>query len=272
MRLVTKAGDSLRVNLSGALLRNHKGEAMGVVLALQDITSLKSAEQKLRARSRQLRRLAKDLSAAEERQRRAIAEDLHDSVTQNLAAGVFRLKNLSAAAPGGSVGEELAGVCGLLDQALGDVRSLTIEISPPVLYDLGLGPALEWLSENMGERHGLKVAFSCRGGERRLDENLEITLYRCARELLINVVKHAEAVRAEMNLEIGGAMVRLEVGDSGKGFDPAGAGLAAGHGFGLFSIRERMELLGGGAALESRPGSGSRITLTAPVCQSDALT
>ena len=270
IRLWTKAGEPLHVNLSGALLKNHKGEAKGVVLAMQDITAIKLTEKKLRARTRQLRRLASDLSAAEERQRRAIAEDLHDSVTQNLAAGVFSLRNLGEASLGGPAGDELGRVCRMLDQALADVRSLTIEISPPVLYDLGLGPALEWLAENMRERYGLKVSFANNGGEMRLDENLEITLFRCARELLINVVKHARTDRAELRLEADDNTVRVIVSDGGVGFDPAGEGRVAGKGFGLFSIRERLELLGGRAEVDSGPGSGSRVSLTAPVSQPEA--
>ena len=267
--LQAKNGRRLHVNLSGALLKNHRAEAKGVVLAMQDISTIKLAEKKLRTRTRQLLRLARELSAVEEKQRRAIAEDLHDSVTQNLAAGVFRLKNLGQTTAGGPDGEELDAVCCMLDQALGDVRSLTIEISPPVLYDLGLAPALEWLADNMRERYGLNVAFSCHGHESRLDENLEITLYRCARELLINVVKHAGTDEAELNLEWEDNLVRVEISDKGKGFDPQSTGQVVGHGFGLFSIRERMELLGGKTAAHAAPGSGCRVALSAPVIRQD---
>jgi signal transduction histidine kinase len=150
-----------------------------------------------------------------------------------------------------------------LDQSLADIRSLTFEISPPVLYDYGLGEALEWLAEHMKQRHGLAVELHREGEARGLDLDRQVSLYRACQELLVNVVKHARAQRAWVALSSQPGQTVLEVRDDGRGFDAAVLEGRSG-GFGLFSIRERLEPLGGGMRVDSAPGRGARITLRLP--------
>lgn len=263
-KLAAAGGGVVPVNLSAAAILDHRGVVRGVVLILRDITRHQQADRELRARQEQLRRLAGELSASEERQRRAIAEDLHDSVTQSLAGALFRLRLLNDGLPAGAA-DELDQSCQVLDQALSDTRTLTVEISPPVLYDLGLGPGLEWLAENMGERFRLKVGYAWDGRDPGLDDDLNILLYRSARELLINVHKHAGVDEAELALGQTDGMVTVTVADQGGGLACQGDDRPVGEGFGLFSIRQRLELLGGGMQMESGPGRGCRVTLHAPL-------
>ncbi len=264
-RCRTRQGRELDVSLSAAVFRDLGGEAQGLVLILQDISERKRSEAELDEYQRQLRKLALELSKAEERQRRRIAEDLHDGVSQFLATSSFSLKRLRADLRG-RARDELARICGVLDQSLADIRSLTFEISPPVLYDYGLAAALDWLAGHVAQRHGLPVDFRSEGPVEELDQDRQVSLYRACQELLVNVVKHARASHAWITLSRRQGHAVLSVADDGRGFDQTGPKKRSG-GFGLFSIRERLEPLGGELAVESQPGRGTRVTLSLPLGQ-----
>lgn len=267
-RRLTKSGQAKEVSLSAALLRGVKGHASGAVVTFRDITERKQAERELLAKQAQLRKLTMELTASEERQRKAIAEDLHDSVSQNLATGLLNLRIARDGASNPENAEELDGVCQVLNQALLDTRSLTFEISPPVLYDYGLAAGLEWLAESIQQRHGLQVTFNEESGIPSINENISVTLFRASRELLINAVKHSQAKQAELSISAEHGQVVVKVADNGVGFDAQLQRTGSPQGFGLFSIRERLELLGGSMTIESPLGekeSGVSITLRAPL-------
>jgi signal transduction histidine kinase len=160
----------------------------------------------------------------------------------------------------------------LLEQTLEDTRTLTFELSPPILYELGLVAALQWLGEELSRRHGIKIVVD--GGGLRSDglgDDLRSLLFRSVRELLINVVKHAQASAARVSIRAVDGSVRVTVADDGHGFNPAAAaeGDAQG-GFGLFSMRTRLEEIGGKVEISSVPESGTRVTLSAPTNTSDS--
>jgi signal transduction histidine kinase len=152
-------------------------------------------------------------------------------------------------------------VGGLIGQALLATRSLTFELSPPILYDLGLEPALEWLAEHVQSEHHIEVSFRDDGASKALDDDIRVTLFKAAREALFNVVKHARAGKAEVALSRCGDSIEVRIRDDGIGFDPA----EHDEGFGLFSVRERLQQLGGHVGIDSRPGHGTCITLRAPL-------
>lgn len=261
----TRGGEELVVSVSAAVFRGPRGQIRGRVFILEDISQRKRSEAALTHYQRRLRELALELTTAEERQRRRIAEDLHDGVSQALAAASFRLKHLGPELEGGAQ-EEVKRLARLLDQSLADIRSLTFEISPPVLYDYGLSAALEWLAEQAARRHGRSVEYQGEAVEPRLDADRQVSLYRACQELLVNVAKHARTDRARVYLSCRKGMVRLTVVDEGRGFDP-GLLEARRGGFGLFSIRERLEPLGGDMQVDSAPGRGTRITLRLPLAR-----
>ncbi len=265
-RLEARDGRFIPVGASAAAILDSHSNPKGVVLTLQDITRRKRTEEELRHRQALLGRLARQLSISEEGQRRAIAEDLHDSVTQLLGISLFRLRNLGADLAAPHQAAEADQICRDLDQALTHTRTLTIEISPPSLYDLGLGPALEWLAENMQERWGLEVEYKWDGSGSGLNEDIRIALYRSTRELLINVHKHAGVQRALLEVLGQDGRLSVSVSDRGGGFSPReAASCQTEDGFGLFSIRERLELLGGEMEIKTAPGQGCCITLYAPL-------
>lgn len=212
-----------------------------------------------------LRALSSEIQLAEERERRRIARDLHDSIGQTLAITKMKLDQLGESVP--DQAEILEEICGLVDSAISGTRFLTFEISPNILYELGLEAALEWLTERIAERHGMDIEFNDDGCLKPLNDSSRFLLFRAARELLFNVVKHAQTNRAGVSVSKKGGNIRIEVRDDGEGFDPARLRRQSrdSMGFGIFSIRERLDSLGGYLSIESQPGGGSVFTLVAPL-------
>nr|MEE4269352.1 ATP-binding protein [Candidatus Krumholzibacteria bacterium] len=223
-------------------------------------------EKQVQDRTADLRRLSRELCLAEERERRRIAEDLHDHLGQGLALIKMRLQELRGNSALSGHNPALAGLVTLSDQAIRYTRGLTFELSPPVLYELGLGPALDWLGENLQRKHGLKVKV-IEKGSRDLADTARILLWKCCRELTHNVVKHAQARKMTIQLEYGEDHVHLVISDDGVGFDYADFKTNNRDHFGLFAIEERLRDLGGCLAIESTPGHGCRITLEVPLTE-----
>ncbi|MEZ4649269.1 MAG: histidine kinase [Candidatus Eisenbacteria bacterium] len=211
-------------------------------------------------RTASLRRLASEVCLAEERERRRIAEGLHDHLGQALAVMKIRLKQLRGDAILGGHGSALGELVVLSEQAIQYTRELTFELSPPILYELGLGPALEWLGEETAKKHGLEIRVR-NEAKCTLPGDLNVMLWKSARELLHNVLKHAEAHHVAMTLSKRERRIVLEVEDDGVGFRPEQVRPDSDDRFGLFSIEERIRQLGGEMAIESAPGRGTLVRL-----------
>lgn len=261
--LVRRDGERRHVEVSVSLIRQANGLAEGFRGIARDVTQRKQADTKLLAYQRRLRSLAGELTQAEERERRRIAIDLHDGVGQYLAACKLRLSSMldKQHNPDPETGRQ---VMKLLEQAIQDTRSLTARLSPRILHELGLEAALEWLAQNCRERFGLECSFEHDDRERLLDDDLRITVFRAASELLLNTAKHARARRAWVSLGQEGFFLRLVVADDGVGFDYPEVLDRRRRGLGLFSLRERLELIGGRLEIESSQGEGTRATLWVP--------
>jgi signal transduction histidine kinase len=225
------------------------------------------AEEKLHQNQELLRFLASQLTVTEERERRRLASDLHDSIGQTLAMSKLKLDALRSQVPSAVSTNELDNVCTLLDRAIQDTRSLTFDLSPPVLYELGIEAALESLVEQMQRVQGIKIKLSDRGKPKSLGEDTAAFCFRAVQELLVNAVKHAHAGKIEVSVGRDRDRIRITVADDGIGFASSeGISRNGGKGgFGLFSIRERLQHLGGSLKIESTPGQGTRVTLSAPL-------
>ena len=238
-------------------------------------------EQRVEERTAELRRLYRDLQereeararllrkviTAQEDERRRIARDLHDETTQSLAALVMRLQ-AALAAPQGEAGPRLKEAEALAVHALDEVHRIIVDLRPSVLDDLGLWSAIAWYSDRVLRKAG--IAVRCESGcveHERLPTETRVAVFRAVQEALTNIAKHAEADAVLIQCDVRDGMLTIEIEDDGKGFDAAA--LAApgegGHGWGLLGIRERMEIIGGAARIDSSPGQGTHLVLSVPM-------
>jgi len=227
-------------------------------------TMTAALEQRVRERTAQVRTLAAELALAEEREREAIARDLHDDLGQVLNIAKLKLDTLLKSCHDDASRQPLGDLNELIAQADRNVRSLTFQISPPVLSELGLVPALQWLAEEIQRSHGLSVEVRDDGEPKPLGQAARSIVFRAVRELLINVSKHARVGRASVDASRSNDRLIVRVADTGIGFDPALVLGAATPGFGLLSVRERLSFIGGDAEIRSVPGDGTTVTLMAP--------
>jgi two-component system sensor histidine kinase DegS len=222
----------------------------------------------------QRQQLAAGIIKAQEEERRRVAREIHDGPAQSLANLVFRLEvceKLLAAERLPELRGELAELKGLIKGSLQEVRKIIFDLRPMALDDLGLVPALRRYLEGLEEREGLVVNLAVFGQEVRLASAVEVGLFRIIQEALHNVSKHARAASARVTLTYGQEQILLSVRDDGRGFDlreVERGGRAGGH-FGLISMRERAELLGGRFEVKSAPGQGTRITVAVPITEGE---
>ncbi|GJL58281.1 MAG: two-component hybrid sensor and regulator [Nitrospirales bacterium] len=270
-------------------IRNHLGEVVRWIGTNTDITELKTIQeqlqhltsqlesqvakrtQELRHNQTRLQALVGELILTEQRERRRIAEELHDFLAQLLVACRLRVNRLEQVSVEGSVIPVLGEIDRILDQSLRYTRSLVAQLVPSVLYQFGLLKALRWLAEDMTQ-YGLSVEVNMERDHLTLTESEAVLLFQSVRELMMNVVKHAGVDRVYLAVTLSSSdEVCIEISDRGVGFDPTliERHSQASNQFGLFSIRERMSLLGGRMVIDSSSGSGTRIRLYMALSEQD---
>jgi PAS domain S-box-containing protein len=262
--------DGTRFNLEWQIapIRDENGKVTHFIIIQRDITERKKAEEEVKAYQEQLRSLASELSLAEERERRRIATDLHDHIGQTLAITKLKLGALRDALSPGGHAELLADIWGLLEQTIRYTKSLTFELSPPILYELGFEATMEWLGEQVQKQYAILFEFEDDGMSKVLDKDVSILMFQAVRELFMNVVKHSRARKVKVSLRRVNEKMAITVEDDGVGFDIS---KIEHNTFGFFSIRERLKHFGGTFVIGTKPGEGTRITLTAPVKADDAV-
>ena len=254
------AGNRRAVLTTKVPLKDSQGRVVGLVGISRDVTDRARIEEELRLLNRTLEErvaqrtaevqrrtaerqaLACELIQAEDRQRRRLAQVLHDNLQQLLVAARMKVGRLGKRTADQTLREQLKDVEQILAESIGESRSLTLELSPPVLNEAGLAGGLQWLAQQMEDKHGLCVGVEIDPAAEPGDEVSRVFLFQAVRELLFNVVKHAQAASARVRLTRGeGATIRVDVGDDGVGADPA----RQAWGFGLASVHQRVEILGG---------------------------
>jgi signal transduction histidine kinase len=253
---------TLRASVHSAVeIRRRQYEARALLF---DAHSLND---QLRERATQLRRLSLELSDAEERERKRLAVYVHDDLQQILAGIKFHLDVTEQRLDDKKrAGKTIALVKELVMDAIEGSRTLAHELSPPVLQRNGLLAGLRWLTGRVNNLRGLAVHLETDVEREPANPATVIFLFRAAQELLLNVSKHAETDQAWLVLRDLEKSIVLTVRDNGKGFDPQELeNPEQGKGFGLFSLQERVELLGGSASIESAPGEGTVVTLRVPL-------
>ena len=257
-----KAHDNLEL-----LVRERTGELSKSNRALaEEIAEHKKAERRIAGYQKQLQKMASELSITEARERRVIAEELHDYIGQSLAFMKMKLSALKKDMKQPTNISLIEEMDDLLANTIQYTRDLTLQISPPVLYELGLAAAIEWLAERYQKNHNLDIKVIIGNGHVPLREEVNVVLFKSVNELLNNVVKHAATNEVILCVEADEHNVRIDVEDNGAGFDPESldSGQSGEWGFGLFSIRERLKYLGGYFDIQSAPGKGTKARLSAP--------
>lgn len=241
------------------------GRHMGV--ALDNARLWAELEEKERLRAELLARAIH----VQEDERRRIARELHDETGQALGAMVFGLKAAEAALESNSghqAREIIARLKGAASDNVRELQGIIYDLRPSVLDDLGLIPALRWLAESRLEVSGIEVQWAITGDERRLGPEVETALFRIGQEALSNILRHAEAHQVGLGLDFSARSVSLSVWDDGQGFDTESVFAhrdETGRGLGLLGMRERVELMGGAFAVESRPGEGTMVRVHVPL-------
>jgi len=283
-KLRRKDGSTLWTLSNVSPRRDGTGSFIGYLAMHTDITELKRVEEELRqlntnlerlvnertadatSLATQLRELASELTLAEQHERQRIAKVLHDHIQQLLVAAKLQAAALVSRQQNEELKSSVRLVTDLIDETISASRNLTADLIPPVLYDAGLGPALQWLARNFLEKHGLhvEVVFSP-SGEPQSDD-VRVFMFDAVREILFNVVKHSGEPIAHVEcFRADDGCVQVVVRDQGEGFDPTRFQTGErSQGFGLFSIQQRLKHLGGRLEIDSRPGQGTRITIIGP--------
>jgi PAS domain S-box-containing protein len=243
------------------------GNVNQIAIFSRDITQRKQAEKKLIDYQNQLRSLTSQLTLAEEQERRRIATDLHDRIGQTLSISYIKLGAMREPVSAINLEKDVDAIREMIDQTIKDTHSLTFDLCPPFLYELGFEKALECLVEEFQNQHGLTTLFKSDGKFTSLDNEVTILLFRTVRELLTNIVKHARAQKAQVSIGREKNTIQIVVEDDGIGFNPntIKPQIDRKGGFGLFSIQERLHFLGGEMKVESEPTKGTRISLMVPL-------
>ena len=219
-------------------------------------------------------RLVLQISDAEDAQRRRIAQDIHDTVGQTLTLMKLRLQTATAASavvPSSDSSSDsttgdaaIADAIQLLDDAIKQTRTLTFELYPPMLDDLGLAAALRWLARELSRQADVQIAVREEGDARPIEKTIGSYLFRSVRELINNSIKHGRSSEVIVTVYWRPSSLRIAVDDNGNGFEPSISGTAEPAGLGLLSIRERVTTLGGTMSVESATGSGTRVIIDVP--------
>jgi signal transduction histidine kinase len=245
-----------------------RGELIQLAQALDRMAeALEQREGERRRAQRTLRRYAERLMEAQESERRHIARELHDEIGQALTAVKMNLQAAQRLTDEPTLLSYQKDCIDTVERTLHQVRSLSLDLLPSVLDDLGLEPALRWLVVRQARQTGLSIQLDVDPLDSRLPPDLEIACFRMVQEALTNAVRHAQAEQVYVELRRGQGEVQLVVRDDGVGFDVQAALERATHGesLGLLGMRERVSLAGGQIDIVSTPGYGSEVRARFPV-------
>ncbi|MBN1312740.1 MAG: PAS domain S-box protein [Anaerolineae bacterium] len=261
-RVFHKDGHIVHLELRMTPIYDEHGELIAMEGIARDVS------QHIIAKAR-LRELSTRLTQAQEEERRRVASELHDEVGQSLTVTKMRLKMLSAvlSPEAEAARDQLKTLGGLVEESLQTVRSLSHQLRPPLLDEMGWQPALEWLCEGFSKRTQMPIQYQHQGMKKRLDPDIELAVYRVVQEALTNVLRHANASQVEVSSALNATKLKVAIKDDGRGFDfnALRNDDKPDIGLGLLSMQERIDINRGRLQIESKPGKGTRVEASFPV-------
>lgn len=268
-------GETVDIRKDGTLF-NTEVQGAGIELdgrmcflaVIRDVTERKQAENQLQEYQGRLQALSYELSMSEEQERRRVAAVLHDNLCQELAMIKVSLQTLQQTLQDSQAVTTLERQCEIITDLLKEAHAMVFDLSNPVLYEVGLGAAIEdWLNHRIEGKSSLRCEFSSDLAGCKLKREPSILLLQSVRELVMNVVKHAQAQTMRVTLSQLGDCLHIRVQDDGVGFDPKSVEMTQQGGYGLFSVEERLKYMGAEMEIESLPQKGTAITVQVPLTE-----
>lgn len=270
--VLNKNGNMVWLSISGFPVFEKKKHFSGFRGVCYDITRRKKAEeelnrsvQEIKNYQQRLKKLNRELTMAEEKERKRIAEYLHDGIGQTLSLAFMNLSSVVNGNIDPEARKTLKNTTRFINSAIQETRLLTYDLSPPVLYELGFLPAVKWKLEQTAREFSIETHFNDNGVKFDLDFESAISLYRTVCELIANTLKHAKATSLGFSIKKHNNGYMIKVVDNGIGFDPDKLGEPAeSDHFGFFSILERLDALNGSISIKSERGKGIRAEVFIP--------
>jgi signal transduction histidine kinase len=255
MIIISAALEAALHRLTDAQLREYRDR-------LESLVEQRTAA--LAAYQRRLRRLAAEVTTAQQRERQRLASAIHDEIAQMLGVIKLYLSGLRAQETDPARVEKIAAIINMVDEATKQSRTIMMELSPLILQQGGLSAAVPWWAGEIKQKHGLDVAISVPDTIGRFDTDVEATVFEGMKELLHNTIKYAKATQVAVSVTCHDKQLQVEVRDNGIGFDPEAVERTESGGFGLFGIRERVSYIQGSLTIASAPGQGTHATIIVP--------
>jgi PAS domain S-box-containing protein len=258
-----KDGTKIYLEWQISPISDDSGKITHFVSIYRDITERKKAEKKVIEYQGHLRSMASEMLLTEEKERRRISAMLHDHIGQSLAIAKIKLGVLRDVLPDSGGDEVIHDIRTLIEKSIQYSKSLTFELSPPILYELGFASAVEWFGEQIQKHHNICFEFHDDAEPKPLKKDFSVLLFQVVREIFMNIIKHAHAKSVKAVLQRDGKVMNIILEDDGIGFDTSA--IDKKMSFGFFSIRERLRYIGGSFEIDSEPGEGSKIILEVPL-------
>ena len=265
-RIIHADGTLHYLRESAAWSRSNEASASRLIGTVYDVTGQRATAEALVTANTRLRQLSARVLETQEAERRAVAHELHDQIGQALTAVKLELQAMTPHMEEGPAVTRLAAAIHITEEALAQVRSLSLNLRPPQLDYMGLEPSLRWHAERECARAGIALEFDSTLGGLQTDGRCAIVCFRLMQEALTNVLRHAAASRVRITVSADAGELRLQVEDDGRGFDVARARRRTleGSSIGMLGMEERAALIGGAVAIESSPGAGCRVRVALP--------
>ena len=267
VKLRKKDGTIFNASISATLAKDESGKIIHYDGIIEDVTMEKKAREEILAYQLNLKSLTNELLVTEEDAKRRLAITLHDKLLQSLVLANFKSIELNKKIEKSAHKKLISEISGFIEDAIKESRNITYELSPPVLYEMGLIPAISWKLEEIEKNNKIKTSLTDQSKSYKFDEKEKIILYRTISELLQNALKHSKAKEVKVSFKLLTNNYKITVSDIGIGFDieTIREKAVSQKKFGLFSIMERIRFIGGEVLINAVPNKGTEVVINLPI-------